>query len=116
MGHRLTPEQFWLGRFRSKSGQVSRSFHTELRAPNQRKSGSSQFVKHSLISFFSNWEREGRWRKKEMLSAFPELEFHSNSKRESFNISVFLNLKKQSRNVHLQDTVTTESVYNKSRA
>lgn len=51
-----------------------------------------------------------------MLSAFPELEFHSNSKRESFNISVFLNLKKQSRNVHLQDTVTTESVYNKSRA
>lgn len=28
-----------------------------------------------------------------MLSAFPELEFHSNSERESFNISVFLNLK-----------------------
>lgn len=49
--------------------------------------------------------------KKEMLSAFPELEFHSNSKRKSFNISVFLNLKKNKAGMCTFRTLLQQSLY-----
>lgn len=46
-----------------------------------------------------------------MLSAFPELEFHSNSKRKSFNISVFLNLKKNKAGMCTFRTLLQQSLY-----